>query len=201
MPVFILAYHVDYWNRLGWKDQFSSADFSRRQNDYANYLHLESVYTPQIVVNGKKEFVGSEEGTLRSAIKNNLQRTAAANLSLAILNISQNNATINYTSEGTDKNSTLLLAVVQKSAQTNVKSGENGGRTLSHVQIVRTLQKVTLNGNSGSAMVSLPPGFDLQKWEIIGFLQNTVNGSVLGAAKVVLPSAFTKNIVPVANIK
>src|ERR1700754_3293098 len=66
--VYILAYHVDYWNRLGWKDVFSSADYSKRQNEYANWLNLQSVYTPQIVVNGKKEFVGSEEGTLRNAI-------------------------------------------------------------------------------------------------------------------------------------
>ena len=96
-PVYILAYHVDYWNRLGWKDQFSSADFSKRQNEYANYLHLESVYTPQIVVNGKKEFVGSEEGTLRNVIKaGSAKSTAAAGLNLSVINIGQNKANINY---------------------------------------------------------------------------------------------------------
>src|SRR5476651_2422634 len=66
-PVYILAFHVDYWNRLGWKDVFSNADYSERQNEYAKYLRLESVYTPQVVVNGKKEFVGSEESTLQSS--------------------------------------------------------------------------------------------------------------------------------------
>src|SRR6187402_1594915 len=59
-PVYILAFHVDYWNRLGWKDVFGDAAYSKRQNDYAQYLKLPSVYTPQIVVNGKKEFVGSQ---------------------------------------------------------------------------------------------------------------------------------------------
>ena len=200
-PVYILAYHVDYWNRLGWKDQFSSADFSKRQNEYASYLHLQSVYTPQIVVNGQQEFVGSEEGTLRIVIKADLQKAPAAGLNLSVIEIGQNKANINYTTDGTDKNSLLLIAVVQKSAQTDVKSGENGGRTLSHVQIVRALQKVPLNGNSGSATVSLPGGFDLQKWEIIGFLQNTGNGSITAAAKAVLPGAFTRNASPVEDNK
>src|SRR5580704_5223589 len=45
-PVYILAYHVDYWNRLGWKDVFSSAEYSKRQNEYAGYLHLQQIYTP-----------------------------------------------------------------------------------------------------------------------------------------------------------
>lgn len=82
VPVYILAYHVDYWNRLGWKDVFSSAEYSKRQNDYANYLNLQSVYTPQIVVNGKTEFVGSQESTLRSAIHNGLLQSRGTALNI-----------------------------------------------------------------------------------------------------------------------
>lgn len=187
-PVYILAYHVDYWNRLGWKDQFSSADFTKRQNDYANYLHLQSVYTPQIVVNGKTEFVGSEEGTLRNAIRTNLQKAASAQLSLNVLNLDQKRADIKYTAEGADKNTVLLIAVLQKNAQTKVLSGENGGHTLSHIQIVRKLQEVKLNENGGTAKVSLPAGFDAKSWEIIGFLQNTSTGIISAAAKVSFPT-------------
>jgi hypothetical protein len=182
-PVYILAYHVDYWNRLGWKDQFSSAEYSGRQNDYANYLHLQTVYTPQIVVNGKIEFVGSEESALRNAIKNSLQKAPTAQLSLNILKVDQNQATIKYNTEGTDKNTTLLIALVQKNAQTKVERGENGGRTLSHVQIVRKLQKVPLNGNNGQADIALPNGFSQDKWEIIGLLQNISTGAITGASK------------------
>ncbi len=185
-PVYILAYHVDYWNRLGWKDVFSSADFSKRQNDYANYLHLQSVYTPQVIVNGKTEFVGSAEGTLRNAIKAGLEKQPAAQLTLTDLKTDQNQASLKYTTEGADKNTILLVAVLEKSAQTKVERGENGGRTLSHVQIVRKLQPVTLKGNSGIANVSLPHGFDTKSWEIIGFLQNKSNGAVIGAARVAL---------------
>src|SRR5258708_6353882 len=185
-PVYILAYHVDYWNRLGWKDGFSSADYSKRQNEYASYLHLQSVYTPQIVVNGKTEFVGSEEATLRNAIKTNLQKTAAAQLSLVVSNVNTDQASIKYNATGTDKNTVLLLAVLQKNAQTKVERGENSGRMLSHVQIVRKLQRVPLKGNDGSVNVALPHDFDKQGWEIIGFLQNTANGAVTAAAKAAL---------------
>ena len=184
-PVYILAYHVDYWNRLGWKDVFSSADFSKRQNDYANYLHLQSVYTPQIVVNGKTEFVGSEEGKLRSTIRTDLQKNPTAQLALTMIKTDNNQASLKYGTVGTDKNTVLLIAVLQKSAQTNVERGENGGHTLSHVQIVRKLQRVALNGNNGIANVVLPHGFDSKSWEIIGFLQNTSNGAVVGAARII----------------
>ncbi len=64
------TYHVDYWNRLGWKDVFSKSEWSARQQYYAAMLDFEGVYTPQIVVNGKQEFVGSNESKLRNAISN-----------------------------------------------------------------------------------------------------------------------------------
>jgi len=185
-PVYILAYHVDYWNRLGWKDVFSSADFSKRQHEYANYLHLQSVYTPQVIVNGKTEFVGSEEGTFRNALKASLQKQPKAQLTVSGLKTDKNMASFNYTTTGADKNTVLLIAVLQKSAQTKVERGENGGRTLSHVQIVRELQPVAIKGNSGTANMALPHGFNTHDWEIIGLLQNKSTGAVVGAARMAL---------------
>lgn len=193
-PVYILAYHVDYWNRLGWKDVFSSADFSKRQNDYARYLNLQSVYTPQIIINGKTEFVGSEEGTLRNAIKTSLQKTVSGQLSLNVSGAEQGQLNLKYAANGTDKNTTLLVAVLQKNAQTKVERGENSGRTLSHVQIVRKLQQFALAGNNGAVKISLPHGFDPQNWEIIGFLQNTSTGAITGAAKAATGADVSINI-------
>ncbi|WP_299284549.1 thioredoxin family protein, partial [uncultured Mucilaginibacter sp.] len=126
-PVYILAFHVDYWNRLGWKDVFSSAAYSKRQNQYANWLKTQSVYTPQIVVNGRKEFIGSEEGTLRNAIKSSLQKTPSLVLTLDGVKFDKDKVGLQYQVEGATNNVSLLLALVQKSATTNVKAGENGG--------------------------------------------------------------------------
>ncbi len=181
--VYVLAYHVDYWNQYGWKDAFSNADYSRRQKDYAGYLHLSQIYTPQIVVNGKTEFVGSEEATLRNAIKTNLQKSEPTQISLSIANTGQNEASIKYNIAGADKNTALFIAVLQKNAQTKVEHGENAGHTLAHVQIVRKLQKVSLNGSSGTIKVSLPQGFNKDGWEIVGLLQNTATGVITGAAR------------------
>jgi hypothetical protein len=182
-PIYILAFHVDYWNRLGWKDGFSSAAYSQRQNQYARWLNLSSVYTPQIVVNGRTEFVGSEEGTLRNAIKTNLAKNAATQIELNDITINQNKAQLRYQAQGKTVNSILLLAIVQKSAITKVQRGENEGRTLSHVQIVRGIESISLKNDKGSASIELPKGFDAHGAEIIAFVQNTADGEITGATK------------------
>ncbi|MGZ3832177.1 MAG: DUF1223 domain-containing protein, partial [Mucilaginibacter sp.] len=188
-PVYILAFHVDYWNRLGWKDVFSSHDYSTRQNQYAQWLKLSSVYTPQIVVNGRQEFVGSEEGTLRNAINISLQKSSKAEVTLNSIKVENDKATVQYHAEGATKNDVLLIALIEKNAITKVQRGENSGRTLSHVQIVTQLKSVTLeNGSKGTESIALPRSFDPQKYELIGFVQDIKNGEIIGATKAAFPS-------------
>lgn len=182
-PIYILAFHVDYWNSASWKDVFSDADYSHRQSQYARWLRLSSVYTPQIVVNGKKEFVGSEEGTLRNVLKTDLQAETGAQLSLGDVKVEGKNVNIQYKTQGNTSHDVLLLALVQKNAQHHIGGGENDGRTLSHVQIVRELKSVSLGAGSGSVSLSLPPGFDPKQYELIGFVQNTGSGVISCAAK------------------
>ncbi len=184
-PVYILAYHVDYWNYLGWKDQFSSAAYSQRQRQYAAWLKAE-VYTPQIVVNGKKEFVGSEEGTLRAAIQSSLQKAAGNDLTLSNIRIDHEQLTAQYQTKE-NKNNALLVAFVQRSASTEVKGGENGGHTLNHINIVKSINTVTLHQPMGNVAIKLPQGYNQQSWDIIGFVQNTLTGEVLSAQRITAP--------------
>ena len=124
--IFVLTYHVDYWNRLGWKDVFSKTEWSARQQHYAAMLGLEGVYTPQIVINGKQEFVGSNESELRKAISNAGEELSAS-LILSVTKISNELLQVFY--EAKAKNSDLLdIALIQPSATTDVKLGENEGR-------------------------------------------------------------------------
>ena len=194
-PIYILAYHVDYWNSLGWKDIFSKADFSKRQRQYAQYLNISSVYTPQVVVNGKKEFVGSEEGTLRTAIRTALQTDAPAQLVLTDVKTDAGHLSLRYQANATGDHTALLIALVQKQAQNHIKGGENGGRTLSHVQIVKNLQSIVLTGNnSGNESMALPANFAADGFEVIGFLQNTSTGQIIGATKAAIPAMMNDNI-------
>src|SRR5215831_9324057 len=82
LPVYCLAFHVDYWDRQGWKDVFSSPAFTDRQRQYSNWLRLNEIYTPQAVVNGRTEFVGSDAASLSRAIQNGLQQTEGPTLAL-----------------------------------------------------------------------------------------------------------------------
>jgi hypothetical protein len=194
LPVYLLAYHVDYWDRLGWKDAFSNAAYSDRQRQYAAWLKLSSIYTPQVVVNGQKEFVGSESGELHGAIKNALQQTGAVQHSnqyvqLTLSGLRLNGGHLDWVGKveggmvARDKFS-LFVAVVQRSATTQVKSGENGGRTLSHVQIVRELGMSALDGKGGSSgHLDWPAGIAPADGEVIAFLQNEEDGQIIAATR------------------
>jgi hypothetical protein len=177
--VYVLSYHVDYWDKQGWKDIFSNADFTKRQYDYAKYMEKDPIYTPQVIINGKIDYVGSQETSLRNGIKSALSKPVSTNLSLEASQ-NANSLSVNYNVESTSKNSRLLIAVVQKEAKSNVKRGENAHRVLSHYQIVRNLQSVDLNkAKKGIALVHLPKNYNAQDFEIIGFVQDMNSGAIL----------------------
>lgn len=179
--IYILAFHVDYWDHQGWKDTFSDPEFSKRQRQYANWLKLRIVYTPQIVFNGTKDYVGSDQGPILSAISNALNEKTAKSLTL---NVSRTGAqlTVDYQGAGADKNSELVLALIQKTAHSKVRGGENSGRSLSHVQIVRQLSITDLNLKE-SIKMNLPADFKEKGWELIGFVQHKTDGRITAAAR------------------
>ncbi|WDF57728.1 DUF1223 domain-containing protein [Flavobacterium sp. KACC 22758] len=177
--IYVLSYHVDYWDKQGWKDIFSNADFTKRQYDYAKYMEKDPIYTPQVIINGKIDYVGSQETSLRNGIKSALSKPVSTNLSLEASQ-NANSLSVNYNVESTSKNSRLLIAVVQKEAKSNVKRGENAHRVLSHYQIVRNLQSVDLNkAKKGTALVHLPKNYNAHDFEIIGFVQDMNSGAIL----------------------
>ncbi|MFB3387601.1 DUF1223 domain-containing protein [Flavobacterium sp. LAR06] len=180
--VYVLAYHVDYWDRQGWKDVFSNADYTQRQYDYARFLGKDPIYTPQLIVNGKADYIGSQETMVRNGIKVALSKPIATDLSLGASQ-TNDNLNVNYNIEGTFKNSSLLIAIVQKSAKSNVKRGENANRILSHYQIVHHLHSVTLKDKKGTVSIHLPKSFNENDFEVIGFVQDKNNGNITGATK------------------
>jgi hypothetical protein len=184
-PVYALAYHVDYWDRLGWKDVFSNPRYSKRQYEYSRQLNAQ-VYTPQLVVNGRAALIGSDEPAVTRAIGNALSAGSDASLSIKGQLLS-GKIDLDYQVAGNTGNARLLIAVVQKYAVSRVKRGENEGRTLSHVQIVQDLHTFDLKpGGHGVKQIVLPAGFNARDWELIGMVQNPETGAIEAAARAAL---------------
>lgn len=176
--VFILGFHVDYWNRLGWTDSFSKAQFTNRQRAYAKALSLESTYTPQVVVNGTTEFVGSDEKRLANAVDNALHKEVA-NLNVQAERTGDA-VTIKYQTK--EKDAVINAALVQPEAVTKVGRGENGGRTLHHVNVVRAFISTNANG-SGSLTLLVPKELSSRSVEAIVYLQQKKSGAVIAATQ------------------
>jgi hypothetical protein len=179
-PVYVLAYHVDYWDRQGWRDVFSNPAYSARQYKYAGKLGSQ-VYTPQVVVNGKTEFVGSNRSALAYALSSGFKGNQVSSLQLQGMR-KGNKINLTYQVTAVSIEDELLIAVVQKNAVHEIKSGENGGRTLSHSQIVRSLQTFQLGTTEkGNFVIDLPKDYSTAGWEIIGLLQGKKTMAIHGA--------------------
>lgn len=178
--VYVLEFHVDYWNYIGWKDVFGSKEYTLRQQQYADKFRLGSTYTPQAIVNGKSELVGSDNGKLHSIINDDLQHTPSETITLSA-KANAGNIAITYTV--TDPQNQLLnIALVQKNAETDVKRGENSGRKLKHMNIVRVLKTVDAQ-KSGTINITLPGELTKASCIIIAYAQQKDTWAVSGAAE------------------
>ncbi|HVS37096.1 MAG TPA: DUF1223 domain-containing protein [Gemmataceae bacterium] len=192
-PVYCLAFQVDYWNRLGWTDPYSDAAFSRRQNDYAQSLRLDQVYTPQMIVNGTDEFVGSDRERSRKSIEAALKRPAKAPLKLSVEKADAGAVVLYCEASSAPKGAVVNVAVVERGLVSKVPRGENGGRTLRHENVVRVFRTVSLD-ESGKGSVELKPPADVvqKNASAIAYIQESVAGAVLGANAVDLAPAESK---------
>jgi hypothetical protein len=127
-----LAFHVDYWNQLGWRDPFSSAEWSQRQIAYARAMNLDGPYTPQAVVDGQRQFVGSDRRSLYDAISRASRDNVTDHIDL------KNGVAAGSTSRELD----LYAAVVRDETSTAVKAGENSGRTMQNDAVVHKLTRL-----------------------------------------------------------
>jgi len=140
--VIALAFHVDYWNYLGWSDPYSQEVFSERQRTYAGVLDGR-VYTPELVVNGEVGLVGSQRRQVEAAIEEALRRTSSVDVVLTVR--SDGNVLLaDCVLTKAPPDAVLHLAVVERSASQSVSRGENRGRTLSHTNVVRVFKRCRL---------------------------------------------------------
>ena len=175
--VLVLSYHVDYWNKLGWKDIFSDVFFTQRQEYYSNIFRLKNIYTPQVVVNGKKEFLGSDKSKLISSIEEQLDERSAVSIKINVVQNTEGKIDVHYSAEGTDaKKEQAILVLIQKMATNEIKKGENKGRTLHHINIVRNIFYLPLKEKNTS--FTLPASFSKEDFFVAGFIQEKRSGKI-----------------------
>jgi hypothetical protein len=184
--VYPLAFHVDYWNSLGWPDPYSSGLATNRQQAYGRALGQRGVYTPEMVVNGRDAFVGSDRSRARRSIESALSRPEASRIVLRATR-DDHGVSVDFTfSAAPARGSVLQVALVQVEALTHVNAGENAGRTLHHANVVRGFQTLRLDGLP-SGHVTFAPSSPLQGSSgeaIIAFLQNPQTMAIGAAARV-----------------
>lgn len=193
VEVIALEEHVDYWNSLGWRDPFSSSLFSERQSEYARIFDNDSVYTPQMVVDGKSEFVGSSEWHVLASIIQ-AGRHAKVQIGVRLANqdsrpespsLSVNVDVDAWKSEGTSDNADVLLAVTEDEVASTIDRGENAGLHELHAAVVRQLKRLgTANARKGfkGNTILMPAGdWKLANLRVVILVQEQATGRILGA--------------------
>jgi len=178
--IITVSFHVDYWNDLGWEDKFSKAEFTSRQRAYGQQLHLESIYTPQLVINGQYELVGSNRSRAEAAIKTALGEKAVIRLDFDEVKRAGEKVSVRFHVDGELKNQNIFAALVQKQAETNVRAGENRGSKLSHSNLVRSLIKKTAQQKMDFE-ISFPKDLTDDNWTIVLFSQDKNDLRITGA--------------------
>jgi len=181
--IIVLGEHVDYWDDLGWKDSFSSHAFTVRQGVYADRLHLASPYTPQMVVDGAYEVLGSDRGRGIQAFE---KASALPKISLKISTVKFEAGKIGaHVATGTlPSGAEVFIALALEHAQSQVLRGENGGHRLEHVSVVQNLLSLgkAAKGQAFSKDVNLAASSQQQSYRLIAFVQEPNQGRILGAA-------------------
>jgi hypothetical protein len=184
----VLSEHVDYWDHDGWTDPYSSHALTERQDEYGQHFHLASVYTPQMVVDGSTQFVGNNVKEAEKTL------TAPASSALTAVQIGavsvEGNTVRAHIDVGTlperSQKSDIIFVVALNQAQSQVARGENAGRHLVHVAVVRRLEKVgTIDSKapfSRDVSLKLEKLADKSDLRVIAFVQEPGPGRVLGAA-------------------
>ena len=181
-----LSEHVSYWDGLGWRDPYSSQQYTARQNNYGTRFRLDSVYTPQIVVDGREQFVGSDRRALQDAFAAEAQRKQIQ-LHIISAQVTGKAITFTYSAAGLPADSMLQLVavLVDDTDRSSVLRGENSGRTLTHTSVARVLAPLGTLHPTGQRSVSLPlpPSFAANPGaghHLVLFAQQDGAGPVLG---------------------
>ncbi|KAJ9182818.1 hypothetical protein P3X46_006769 [Hevea brasiliensis] len=195
-PVIVLAFHVDYWDYMGWKDPYGSSQWTVRQKAYVEALKLDTMFTPQVVIQGRTQCVANEEEALLSSIMSapkfpsptfqaTFQRPTSESLQVSLSGALRTKVD--------SKGANIMVALYESGLVTNCPHGENKGRVLSNDYVVRRLEKLCTVKDisakktvSGTVNFSLWEGFNSSKCGITVFVQDNSH-QIFGSQSFQLP--------------
>ncbi|HEX8734041.1 MAG TPA: DUF1223 domain-containing protein [Pyrinomonadaceae bacterium] len=184
--IITLALHVDYWNRLGWTDEFSTPLFSQRQELYAQRFKQADVYTPQMVVDGSVQFTGNSGTASKEIIEAAKKAKAPVEMS-----IDGEKLKIKIAKLPEHENATVFLAIAEDNLVSSVKRGENSGKTLEHVSVARELKavgNVSAQEKSFEAEIvfQIQPNWKKENLKLVVFVQGNQNRKIYGVNRIAL---------------
>ena len=181
--IITLSYHVDYWNYIGWEDPFSAPQYSKKQQLYNQKFKSRSNYTPQMVINGKEHFVGSNKVKLHSKIS--AYKEIPAMNKVVLENVKKEGGKINfgYQISGEIKNKNIKAVLVLDERTTQVKRGENRNRTLVNSNIVVLEHIEQLMSDKGKMSIDVPKHIGANEKIALVLLLEDENYDITGAAK------------------
>ena len=176
-----LSEHVTYWDHQGWKDPFGTQQFTTRQQQYGLRFNLDSIYTPQLVIDGASEYVGSDRRSIERAIR------SAGKQAKPALNVSgtESNGTLTVVTSGpalaAEDDAELWVALTEDRLVVDVKRGENANKTLQHSGVVRVLRSAGDAKRAIAITIAVDPAWRRDQLRIVGFVQSRKNKKILGA--------------------
>ncbi|KAI3673752.1 hypothetical protein L6452_39882 [Arctium lappa] len=197
VPVILMAYHVDYWDYNGWKDPFGSTQWTVRQKSYVESFNLDTMFTPQVIVQGRTQCIANDEHALLSAIASatryptpafqaKFRRPAPESLQISL--------TGSLRAKVDSKGADIMVALFDSGLITDCRKGANQGRILANDFVVRRLQKLTSVKDlsekktvTGTVDFNLWPGFSSSKCGMAVFIQQHRSRHIFGAQRFHLP--------------
>jgi len=196
--VIVLGEHVDYWNSPRWTDRFSSPQFSQRQQGYAQHFGLASPYTPQMVIDGQKQLLGSNPSEVGQDIDAAAKLEKPAKISVTKLAPDSYEVSV----QAPNTKGRVLLAITEDGLSSEVKGGENGGRTLRHAGVVRELRSLGVLKNGayqGQVQLGMKHDWNPANIKAAVFVQQGDFGPILGAAYLRAASSSIAGLAPAAR--
>jgi hypothetical protein len=177
-----LSFHVTYWNKGGWEDPYSQEIFTERQKMYVRSFNAYQFYTPQAVVNGEKEFIGSNPIAFRDEVTSAISKTPAIEI-IATANMKNDSVHVEFKSNKTQNNTVLNIAIVETHVEHFIPRGENKSRTLKHFNVVRNFTTSTLK-TDGHIVLPWPDHLTSDNSSVVLYTQNTKSMKITGATQI-----------------